>query len=278
MTPIVVALLIAAAPVARTEKDVPFADVGGESLKLDVNVPAGTGPFPCVVCFHGGAWKYGSRKDTAGFAADLARNGYVGVTASYRLAPKHKWPAQIEDAKTAVRFLRANAAKFNLDPNRIAALGFSAGGHLSAMLGTADTTAGFDGKLYPDQSSRVQAVVDYFGPTDLMLYAESPGVEKAFFHSFLGKSSTADTGLYKLASPINHVTKDDPPFLILHGTADIIVPVIHSERLQEKLKDAGVPSELVTVSGGGHGWTGKDAMDTRNATLTFLKKSLGGGK
>jgi acetyl esterase/lipase len=259
---------------ARFEKDIPYETVDDSALKLDLVRPAGAGPHPCVVCLHGGAWKGGSRRDVAWFCRQLADEGYVAAAVGYRLAPKNKWPAQIEDVKTAVRFLRKNAEKYGIDPARIAAMGFSAGGHLAALLGTTDTEAGFDGKLYRDQSSRVQCVVDFFGPADLTLYTETPGIEAAMFKPFLGTSYRNNPDVYKKASPIEHVTKDDPPFLIVHGTADIIVPIIHSERLHERLTKAGVKSELITVKGAGHGWTGKDAVSTTAATLEFLSKNL----
>lgn len=272
---VVAALAAAPAPPAVTvETNITYATVGGEDLQLDVARPAGPGPHPCVVCLHGGAWKYGHRSDVAGFTEQLARHGFVAATVSYRLAPKHKWPAQIEDAKTAVRFLRANAARFGIDPDRFGALGFSAGGHLAALLGTADKDAGFEGPLYPGQSSRVQCVVDFFGPADLALFCQSPGIERAYFRPFIGALFRDNPDVYRKASPIAHVSKDDPPFLIVHGTADLIVPVIHSERFRDRLAAAGVPVELLTVKGGGHGWGGTDALTTSAVTLKFLADHL----
>ena len=273
---ILLPLLLLANPAPTWEKNVTFATVGRDTVQFDAAIPAGSGPFPCVVVFHGGAWKYGSRADTAGFAKQLAENGYVGVTASYRLAPKYKWPAQIEDAKTVVRFLRANAAKYKLDPAKLGVLGFSAGGHLAAMLGTTDKDAGFDGGLFPNESSRPQCVVDYFGPADLPLYAESPGIEAAYFRSFLGGRFKDVPEVYKKASPMEYASKNAAPILIVHGTADVIVPVIHSERFHKKLTEAGAASELITVPGMGHGWGGAESERTTAATLKFLAKQLKG--
>src|SRR4051812_34937100 len=181
--PLLATFAVPAAPLVIT-RDVAYAAPAGEPLKLDFVAPAGPGPHPCVVLLHGGAWKTGSRKDLSTVRMDvgtpgkslaevLAAKGFATASVGYRLAPKHKFPAQIEDAKTAVRFLRANAAKFHIDPDRIGAMGFSAGGHIAALLGTADKSAGFEGDLYPEQSSRVSCVVDFFGPTDLMLYCET---------------------------------------------------------------------------------------------------------
>jgi acetyl esterase/lipase len=287
--------LLAAVPAAAAEPavtlrpDITYATAGSQKLQLDLAVPSGPGPHPVVVCLHGGAWRYGSRKDLSrpspwadfgvrgkSLTESLAARGFAAASVSYRLAPGDKFPAQIEDVKTAVRFLRANAAKYDLDPDRVAALGFSAGGHLAALLGTADESAGFEGELYLEQSSRVQCVVDFFGPADLTLYTETPGLEAAYFAPLLGVRSRDRLDLYKKASPIEHVTKDAPPFLIFHGTADLLVPAIHSERLHEKLTAAGVKSELKTLKGKGHGWGGEDAARTAEESIRFLSEHLKG--
>lgn len=280
----------AAEPAVTVERDIVYGTAENEKLLLDLAKPTTPGPHPCVVCLHGGAWKFGSRKDLsrvgrgditevaptkkASLIEMLAGQGYVAVSVGYRLAPKAKFPAQIEDAKTAVRFLRTNAKAYGLDPDHIAALGFSAGGHLAALLGTTDKDAGFEGSLYPTQSSRVQCVVDFFGPTDLTLYTESEGIEKAYMAPLLGARYSAKPEVYKKASPLEHVSKDDPPVLIFHGTADIIVPIIHSERFQKKLTDCGVKCELKTIPGEGHGWTGPVLAETMTATKKFLDAHL----
>jgi len=270
--------------------DLLYATIGNEKLKLDLVLPKGPGPHPCVVCFHGGAWRGGSRKDLTKptlFAPGgkekgvefslldmLARKGYAAASVSYRLAPGAKFPAQIIDAKTAVRFLRTNAEKYDLDPERFAALGFSAGGHLAALLGVTDSKAGFDGKLYPDASSAVQVVIDYFGPAQLSLFAETPGVNDAFMVPLLGKECRTDPKLYAYASPIEYVTKAAAPTLIIHGTADFIVPIIHSERFYDKLKDAGVKVEMLKMKGNGHGWAGDATEESAKAMLKFLDENL----
>lgn len=266
--------------------DVVYATHEKEELKLDLCVPKGDGPFPVIVCFHGGSWRGGSRKDLtagnwapgrkegAGLLQRFAEQGFAAASVSYRLAPKHKFPAQIIDAKTSIRFLRSQAKKYNLDPGRFVAMGFSAGGHIAALLGTTDSKANFDGKLYPKQSSRVQAVVDFFGPTQLSLFGETEIVAKSFMVPLLGKECLDDPECYQRASPIDYVSKDDPPFLIIHGTADIIVPVIHSERFEKKLKANGVVAELITLSGRGHGWGGDDLNQSFKSTIDFLNKYL----
>jgi acetyl esterase/lipase len=265
--------------------DIPYATVGSEKLRLDLAVPKMGGPHPCVVLLHGGAWKSGNRKDLSRPGLDigspgkamtevLASRGYAAASVGYRLAPKNKFPAQIQDAKTAVRYLRANAKELNIDPDRIAAMGFSAGGHLAALLGTACDVPEFEGGLYPDQSSRVNCVVDFFGPADLSLYAETPGIEKAFFVPLLGQKSADRPDLYKLASPIAHVTRNSPPFLLVHGTIDLVVPALHSERLHDRLVAAGVKAELICVPGAGHGWGGPTAAKTLDTAMRFLDAEL----
>lgn len=290
MTPIILSIFtLAATPEVRTERDIPFATVNGEKLMLDIARPKSPGPYPVLVGFHGGAWKYGSRRDLSKPVSNLwdfgatgprslievvAESGYVVVSASYRLAPANKWPAPLEDAKTAIRFLKANAKKYDIDPGKVGVFGFSAGGHIAALLGTVDKDAGFEGSLYPGQTSTVNCVVDYFGPTDMTLYAESAGLEKSFMVPFLGAKFADKPDVYKQASPINYVSKDDPPFLIMHGTADLIVPIIHSERFLDKLKAADVPARLVSVKGKGHGWEGQPAIDCRKDAIKFFDEHL----
>ena len=287
------ACLIATQPGVRPTKslpDVTYATVSGEKLQLDLMLPATPGPHPVVVCFHGGAWTAGSRKDLTrpalfapggreakkdfGVLEQLARHGYAAASVSYRFAPKHKYPAQIEDAKTAVRFLRANAKKYDLDPDRVASMGFSAGGHLALLLGVTDKADGLEGTLYPDASSKVQCVVDFFGPTDLALYAESEGLAEGMIASFLGKACLTDPSVYKRASPIEYVRKGGPPTLMIHGTLDLVVPIVHSERMLKKLKEAGVEAELKSVAWKGHGWEGDAVAESAKASLAFLNKHL----
>ena len=265
-------------------EDVTYDTVNGQKLQLDIAVPAGPGPHPLVVCVHGGAWKIGHRKhltrsfwwydfgvEDRGLIEILAARGFAAATVSYRLAPAGKLTDQLRDVRSAIRFLRANADTFRIDPDRVAALGLSAGGHLAALVGTAD-----DDPAGKGPSARVRCVVDYYGPADLRLYCESPGIERAFMVPLLGCPASEDPEVYRRASPIAHVTPDDPPFLILHGTADLIVPVIHSERLYDRLRTAGVPAELVKVPGAGHGWDGVDARATTGAVVKFLAEHLKG--
>jgi len=278
---------IASAAERLAKNDIVYATIDGQKLQLDLLAPKGDAPLPCVVLLHGGAWSAGSRKDLStpswidtgergkSLLDVFAAHGFVSVSVSYRLAPKHRFPAQIQDVRTAIRFLKANAKDYNIDPKRFAVMGFSAGGHLAALAGMAESDPELDGKLYPEQSSRVQCVIDFFGPTDISLYADTPGVEKAGLVPWMGARAKDNPALYKQASPLYHVTKNAPPFLIFHGNADFIVPTIHSERLHAKLKEAGVESELVILKGRGHGWGGDDSLATSATAAKFLTAHLG---
>ncbi|MGL6097596.1 MAG: alpha/beta hydrolase fold domain-containing protein [Fimbriiglobus sp.] len=270
--------------------DVTYSTADGGPLKLDLVVPAGPGPFPVVVCFHGGAWKYGSRKDLSRSVINgldfiggeqrsllelLAKKGFAAASVSYRLAPAAKFPAQIIDAKTAVRFLRANAKQYRLDPTRVAACGFSAGGHLACLMATTPGHSDFSGPEFPKESDRITCAVNYFGPTDLSLYADTPGVEKASMVPLLGATWKDRPEVFQNASPLEYAGKTTCPILTIHGTADVIVPVIHAERFHAKLTAAGADSTLVTVRGKGHGWGGTAATATTDTTCRFLIKNLG---
>lgn len=294
MSPLLLTLaLVTTAPTVKVERDIVYATIDGVKLTLDLARPSTPGPHPLLVGFHGGAWKGGNKRDLSRPTISLldfgntgprsllevmAEDGYAVASVGYRLAPEHKWPAQIIDAKTAVRFLRANAKLYDIDPTKVGAFGFSAGGHIAALLGVTDQSSGLEGELFKEQSSQVNCVVDYFGPTDMSLYAESPGLESGFMVPLLGARYAKKPEVYKEASPLYHVSKDDAPILIFHGTVDVIVPIIHSERFYDKLQEAKVPSRLVCVQGKGHGWGGQTAIDNRKETLRFFDKHLKGAK
>jgi acetyl esterase/lipase len=275
----------------RVEKNLTYACVGGDKLMLDLAIPPGDGPFPCIVMLHGGAWQGGSREEFSSaergkngklgpsWIETIAEKGYVTATIGYRLAPKHKFPAMIEDARAAVRFLRANAKEYRIDAEKLGAIGFSAGGHLALLLGLCDKSAGFDVGDYPNVSGKIQCIVDFFGPTDLSLYGASPGLEDGYMVPFLGKECKADPNVYKKASPISYVSKDAPPILLLHGTFDLIVPAKHSEVLLKALTDAGATAELLTFPLAGHGGWDKAEMErAQTAAFQFLDTHLKGKK
>lgn len=238
----------------RVDRNVVYGQVGKKKLVMDLLYPAtGNGPFPVVVNLHGGAWTQGHKSiGTSWLAApELLRRGYVFVPIYYRLAPRHRFPAQIEDAKCAVRFLRAHAAEYNLDPNRIVAMGSSAGGHLAALLGTTDAAAGFDTSGgWTNESSRVQAVVDMFGHADLV-YAIQHKERLRLLASVVFGEQTDEASLRRF-SPVTHVTPDDPPFLLIHGERDGIVPLHQSQLMQAALEQKHIPAELIVVKRAGH--------------------------
>jgi acetyl esterase/lipase len=268
-------------PEVVVERDVVYGKGGDEDMKLDLAAPKdGKGPFPVIVCLHGGGWKSGKRQDLTSpvplfdkrsIIEEFATRGYVAVTVSYRLSEKAKFPAQIEDCKAAVRFLRANAVKYRIDPDHFGAVGFSAGGHLVSLLGTTDKNDGLEGKGgNEDQSSRVQAVVNFFGPGDLTTKDWSKEVENDMLVPFLGGTITDKPEAYKRASPITYVTKDDPPFLFVHGTNDPLVKLEQSRKMAQALKKAGVTADVLEMVGEGHGWGGNNLLFSANVTLAFF--------
>ena len=245
------------AKLGSVERDLTYGNAAGVDLKLDIYYPkTADGPVPAVVYVHGGGWTAGEKSTGAGEVEipELVSRGYLVASINYRLAPEHKFPAQIEDVKCAIRFLRANASRYGIDPERIGAWGGSAGGHLVALLGTTDASAGWDGSGgYAGESSRVKAVVDLFGPTDLT--AIVPGTSNASTLENVFGTSDPRSEIAKLASPVTHVSADAPPFLIIHGDKDNVVPLRQSEILYDRLVAAGVPATLVVVKNGGHGFS-----------------------
>ncbi len=227
----------------------------GLDLKMDMYFPIKPAdPAPVVMFVHGGGWVAGTKAGTPGMSyfLELARRGYLITSIDYRLAPTYTFPANIQDVKCAVRSLRAHATEYNLDPNRIGAWGASAGGHLVALLGLSSTDAGWDVGQYLDQSSRVQVVVDLYGISDLTteyVVGNVRGLDRLVF----GAKSPTDP-ILKQASATTYITPDDPPFLIMHGDMDNVVPASQSQLLHAALLAGGVSSTLVVVHNGGHGF------------------------
>lgn len=236
------------------ESDITYCSIGGVELKMDLYFPENIdGLWPVVVYVHGGAWQGGDKSEGAGYrdVPHLVANDYLVVSINYRLAPGYRFPAQIEDVKCAIRHLRAHASSYNLDPQRIGAWGGSAGGHLVSLLGVTDSGDGFEGDGgYLEQSSRVQAVVDLFGPADIRFGTDTGGTLQRVF----GTSDTS-ASILEIASPVIYASADDPPFLIMHGTHDPVVPPAHSQALYDALNGAGVPVTLVLVENAGHGFS-----------------------
>jgi acetyl esterase/lipase len=245
-------------------------------LKLDLAMPKiGVGPFPAIVFLHGEGWRAGNRQQMNHFIEGMARLGYVAITVEYRLVPTARFPAQVEDCKAAVRWLRANAEKYRVRSDRIGVVGFSAGGHLASMLGVTRKEDGFEGLGgNPEQSSRVQAVVSFFGPTDFSARNWPKDLEKEVIAPFLGGSFADKSDSYKRASPINYATADAPPFLFFHGTDDKLVPIDQSRRFAETLEKIGVPTQMVALEGEGHGFTDANNQKAMQQMLDFLSKWL----
>ncbi len=211
-----------------------------EGLHLDLYEPTSKTPLPLVLWIHGGGWKYGD-KGFELFLRTLTRRGFAVASVQYRLSGDAKYPAQIDDCRAAFQWLSANAGLYNLNPRAAFVAGASAGGHLAALLGVEEGTPA------------VKAVFAMYPPTDLTAFA-NPGRPKGLIPSLLGGSVTAKHDLAVDASPVSHVGPNAPPFLILHGDRDRLVPIEQSKELDRKLHAAGVESKLVVKSGAGHGF------------------------
>jgi acetyl esterase/lipase len=285
---------IPAADGTRRLLAVPYAAIPGvRPLELDLYLPAETStPVPATVFLHGGGWRLGSRHSAGpAFAgADpspfvrLARRGIAVASVDYRLSGEARWPAQLHDAKAAVRWLRLRAGELGLDGDRIAAWGDSAGGHLAALLGLTGTgAAGADlegevGVLGPP--SAVSAVVAWYPPTDLPALAGDLGADPWAADSreaqLVGAPLPAVPELAAQASPASHVRPDAPPFLLLHGRNDHLVPCAQSERFRRLLATAGTEVEFDVYDGADHMWLGSpDAADRAlERTIDFLDRHL----
>ena len=243
------------ATAGKVERDVTYCTGGGTALRMDIYYPAAnSGAAPAVLFVHGGGWSGGDKASGSGSETipALVDQGFLVAAANYRLAPENEWPAQIEDVKCAVRYLRANASDLGIDPDAIGAMGGSAGGHLVAMLGVTDGDEGFEGSGgYPGVSSRVQAVVDMFGPADLTV--EFAGANQRIISGVFGVSSRPSEVLER-ASPVTGASADDPAFLILQGRKDSLVPPSQSQALYDALTGTGGDADLVMVENAGHGF------------------------
>ncbi|HNY77605.1 MAG: alpha/beta hydrolase [Sedimentisphaerales bacterium] len=242
----------------RTLKDIAYVPDGHARQKLDLYLTAAepNAPRPLIVWVHGGAWQAGSKEGCP--AVGFVEKGYAVASINYRLSRHAIFPAQIQDCQAAIRWLRAHAGEHRIDPNRFGVWGGSAGGHLVALLGTAGNVEAFDVGSHAGVSSRVQAVCDFFGPTD---FAKMSRFWTTMDHDapdspesrLIGGPVQESPELVRRANPITYVTKDDPPFLIVHGDKDPLVPHNQSQMLYDALTKAGVEVTFYTVRGGGHG-------------------------
>jgi acetyl esterase/lipase len=257
------------------EPDIVFGKGGDVDLALDIARPEKLDKAaPCIVFIHGGAWRGGDRKGHVPQILDFAKRGYVSATIQYRLIPKARFPAQVEDVKCAIRYLRANADKHKLDPNRIGAVGFSAGGHLVMMLGVMDKQDGLEGSGgNPDQSSKVNAVVAFFGPTELGA-SDIPARSVGLVNDFLDSTKEENPEVRKTASPITYVDKADAPLLIYQGTKDPLVPHTQAFLMADAMTKAGMPGRVELMIGAGHGWGQPELNRTIDGTLAFFAEHL----
>jgi len=257
------------------ERDLVYGKGGGEELKLNLSRPkSAEGALPCVLVIHGGGWAGGHRAGHDEITWKLAKRGYVSATVGYRLAPRHRYPAAVEDVKCAVRYLRANAEKHGIDRDRLAAIGFSAGGHLSMMLGVMGKDDGLEGDGgSADQSSQVQCVVSFFGPANF-LAKDLPETSQKILATFMGGTAEEKADDYKKASPVTYVSKGDAPMLLFQGTKDPLVPHSQALAMLDAMTAAGVPGRVELLPGAQHGWGGPEAARTEEATYAFLDLHL----
>ena len=259
-------------------KGVTYCAAGGVSLPADLYfAQSGEGPRPLLIYIHGGGWTGGTRALGPGMEgiSVIVQSGFTVASIDYRLAPRFKMPAMIEDVKCAVRSFRAHAAEYGIDPDHIGVIGHSAGAHLAALLGTADESAGFDMGEYAGYSSRVQAVVDLAGPADLT--DDSTSYASDVGRYVFGVTDISDPRLVA-ASPVNWVSPDDPPFLILHGEDDQVVPLVQSQRLADSLSAAGVEARLMIIKHADHNLTlpvnSPEREEMISAILEFFQAHL----
>jgi acetyl esterase/lipase len=262
------------------EENVLYATVNGTELHLDVYEPAadrGTERRPAALLIHGGGWTAFDKSTMRGLGNFLARYGFVAFSVDYRLfqGTNNRWPAQLDDVQRAVRWVRAHAAKYNVNPDRIGAFGHSAGAQLAALLGMEETRDNSDPAL-ANYSSRVQAVVDVSGPTDFAIQDDPEGV--AFLTSFFGVDFAKHPEVWREASPVFHVAKKDAAFLIVHGTKDQDVPISQAQELFDKLHAAGVPVKLVKVEDGHMFETPEARRQLAMETLEFFNRYVAGGR
>ncbi len=241
-----------------------YAKFGVRSLQLDLTVPdKEDGPYPVIVFMHGGGFSAGDR--TWMPPSDFVRNGYALASVDYRLSGEAVFPAAVIDCKSAIRWLRASATKYHLDPDRFGAWGISAGGYLAAFLGTTGGVKEFDVGDHLEFSNSVQAVCDWFGPTDFLSLNRDEGPES----KFIGGPISRNRDKARKANPIAYIGKDVPPFLILHGDKDNVVPIGQSELLAAALKAAGGDATFFVAKGVGHGGAGFDKPDSRPRLLMY---------
>ena len=284
--PLLLAVLSGIAPRTDSiavERDITYATrpaadgapAGEIALKLNLARPAGDGKHPCIIAIHGGAWRAGQREQLDQLTEQLAKAGFVAATISYRFCPTHRFPAQVEDCAEAVRFLRAHAGEYGLDPDRIGAIGFSAGAHLAMMLGVLDCADGMNmcGSK-PADTAKVQAVVAFFGPT-LLSASDIPEQSKPLVREFVGAEPASEyEARMNAASPVTYVTPGDAPILMFQGTKDPLVPDTQATLMIEAMTKAGVAGRAEIMAGAGHGWGNPELERTLRVSKEFFEAYL----
>jgi acetyl esterase/lipase len=258
------------------EQNIEYSNPDGQHLELNLARPKNAdGALPVVLCIHGGGFRGGTRDGYNALCLKLARHGFVAVTITYRLAPKYQFPAAVYDTKAAVRWLRANAAKYQIDPARIGVTGDSAGGHLAQFLGVTANVKEFEGDGgNAGESSSVACVVNEYGPSDLTKsYGKSVDAAEVL-PLFLGGDLETARLRHIQASPLNWVTPDAAPTLILHGTDDKYVAYEQGVWMRDRLQACGIEVELLTFEGAGHGFKGADAEKAGQSLIAFFEKHL----
>lgn len=258
------------------EEGIEYSNPDDQHLKLNLARPkAGTGPFPAIICIHGGGFRAGTRDGYDNLCVRLAERGYVAATITYRLAPKFQFPAAVHDTKAAVRWVRANAKKYQIDPNRIGVTGGSAGGHLAQFLGVTANVPQFEGTGgNPNESSAVTCVVNVYGPSDFtQSYGKSVDAHEVLPLWFGGNLETK-RALHIQGSPLYWVTPNSVPTLCIHGTEDKYVAHEQAVWLVDKLRASAVEAELLTLEGAGHGFKGADAEKADQALFDYFDRKL----
>ena len=271
-------ILLTTAALADTQADIEYAKVGDVSLKLDLHRPQAENP-PLIVYVHGGGWRAGSKKDTP--IVDLYDKGFAIASVDYRLSTQAVFPAQVHDIKAAIRFLRAKAGLYHINAMKIAIIGSSAGGHLAALVGVSNGNQELEGKVgeHLDQSSDVQVIVSYYGASNLETILSQSTPQGLNFRIpalklLLGDTPDKKPELAKLASPVAHLDKNDPPLLLIHGDADPQMPPQQSEELAKAYAALGLPVTLIMLPGSKHG--GAEFYDKERTAIVakFLDKVL----
>ncbi|MFC1490394.1 prolyl oligopeptidase family serine peptidase [Candidatus Latescibacterota bacterium] len=267
----------------KVEQNIPYVENGHENQVLDIYLPEqhSDKPLPLMIWIHGGAWMGGSQSMVP--VLYLVEKGFAVASIQHRFSSHAIWPAQAHDCKAAIRFLRANAEKYNFDPDRFGIGGDSSGGHLAALVGTSNDVKELEGNLgNADFSSNVQTVVDWFGPTDLLIMGDQAGPNSMIQHESASSPESMLVGgpiqenkeLAKTANPITFIDKNDPPFLIMHGDNDQLVPLAQSVVLAKALIDAGVETTMQTVPGAGHEGPEFRNAESQRLIEDFLLRTL----